>query len=140
RGAHPLAPRAVHGAHRHPQHAAGGARLRLHGLPLPRPAGRARPHADAVPEARAAPDRRLHHRPLRLEAGMPANLGRIERKAMGEHTDRQYESELRELRERLLFMAGKTEEMIALTTRSLVERDSSLAERMIDADREINRL
>ena len=56
------------------------------------------------------------------------------------HTDRQYESELRELRERLLFMAGKVEEMIAGTTRALVERDTIRAQRMIDTDREINRL
>ena len=56
------------------------------------------------------------------------------------HTDTQYEAELKELRERLLMMAGKVEEMIAFTTRSLVERDSILARRMIDADREINRL
>src|SRR5437868_1605802 len=56
------------------------------------------------------------------------------------HTDRQYESELQDLRERLLLMASRVEEMIVLTTRSLVERDSILARRMIDADRDINRL
>jgi len=57
-----------------------------------------------------------------------------------EHTDKQYEAELRDLRERLLFMAGKVEEMIAFTTRSLVERDSDLARQMIEADMDINRL
>jgi phosphate transport system protein len=55
------------------------------------------------------------------------------------HIDSTYEGELRDLRERLLFMAGKVEEMISFTTRSLVERDSVLARRMIDADREVNR-
>jgi phosphate transport system protein len=55
------------------------------------------------------------------------------------HTDREYESELKKLRERLLKMAGRVEEMIADSVRALVERDVELAQRTIDADHLVNR-
>jgi phosphate transport system protein len=55
------------------------------------------------------------------------------------HTDREYESDLKKLRERLLKMAGRVEEMIADSVKSLVERDVELARRTIDADRLVNR-
>jgi phosphate transport system protein len=57
-----------------------------------------------------------------------------------QHTDRDYESELRKLREQLLMMGAKVEEMIASAMRALVERDSALAREMIEFDQEINRL
>jgi phosphate transport system protein len=56
------------------------------------------------------------------------------------HTDREYESELESLRERVLLMGAKVEEMIKSSMRALVERDSVLAQRMIENDHEINRL
>jgi len=56
------------------------------------------------------------------------------------HTDREYEQELAQLREQVLLMGAKVEEMIASAIRALVERDSALARRMIDYDRQINRL
>lgn len=55
------------------------------------------------------------------------------------HTDREYESELKKLRERLLKMAGRVEEMISDSVKSLVERDIDLAQRTIDADHLVNR-
>jgi phosphate transport system protein len=57
-----------------------------------------------------------------------------------EHTDKEYESELKRLREQILYMGAKVEEMIALTMRALVERDDELARRMIEFDHVINRL
>ena len=57
-----------------------------------------------------------------------------------EHTDRQYENELRQLREQLLLMGAKVEEMIASSIKALVERDSDLAHRTIESDHQINRL
>lgn len=57
-----------------------------------------------------------------------------------EHTDREYESELCVLRDELLLMGAKVEEMIAGSIKALVERDSALAQRLIESDREINRL
>jgi phosphate transport system protein len=55
------------------------------------------------------------------------------------HTDREYENELKKLRERLLRMAGRVEEMIADSVRALVERDMALARRTIEADRLVDR-
>jgi phosphate transport system protein len=55
------------------------------------------------------------------------------------HTDREYESELKKLRERLLKMAGRVEEMISDSVKSLVERDLELERRTIDADHLVNR-
>jgi phosphate transport system protein len=55
------------------------------------------------------------------------------------HTDREYESELKKLREHLLRMAGRVEEMISDSVKSLVERDIDLARRTIDADHLVNR-
>ena len=56
------------------------------------------------------------------------------------HTDREYETELRLLRGRLLTMAAKVEQMVGGVLRALVERDSDLARQMIEIDRQINRL
>jgi phosphate transport system protein len=57
-----------------------------------------------------------------------------------EHTDREYEGELHRLREQLLLMGAKVEEMISTSVKALVERDSGLAHRMIEFDHQINRL
>jgi phosphate transport system protein len=57
-----------------------------------------------------------------------------------EHTDREYEGELRKLRDRILLMGAKVEEMIANSVRALVERDTPLAQRMMQFDHQINRL
>jgi len=54
------------------------------------------------------------------------------------HTDRMYESELRQLRERILLMAGKVEKMIAQSVKSLVEYDIELAKETIEADHQVN--
>lgn len=55
-----------------------------------------------------------------------------------EHTDRVYEHELRDLRGRLLLMAGQVEQMIADAVRSLVERDVELAKATIEDDYKVN--
>lgn len=59
---------------------------------------------------------------------------------MKKHTDREYEAELQHLREQVLLMGAKVEEMIASSIRALVTRDSDLARKMIDFDHQINRL
>ncbi len=58
RGADRRAQGRLHHRHRHPQHAAGGARLRLHGLHVSRRAGRVRHHQQDVHRARRPADRR----------------------------------------------------------------------------------
>jgi phosphate transport system protein len=57
-----------------------------------------------------------------------------------EHTNREYEQELRRLREQLLLMGAKVEEMIRGSIRALVERETALAEQMISFDKKINQL
>ena len=57
-----------------------------------------------------------------------------------EHTNREYEQELRRLREQLLLMGAKVEEIIRGSIRALVERETALAEEMILFDKKINQL
>lgn len=54
------------------------------------------------------------------------------------HTDREYEAQLRAVRERLLLMAGRVEEMIASSIRALVDRDPELARDTIRLDRKVD--
>lgn len=55
------------------------------------------------------------------------------------HTDREYDNQLRQLRDKLLLMAGHVEAMIAAAIRSLVERDVDLARRTIGNDHTVNK-
>ena len=57
-----------------------------------------------------------------------------------EHTDREYETELKKVREGLLLMGARVEEMIQKSIQALEARDSDLARRMVEYDRQINRL
>ncbi|MEA3454438.1 MAG: phosphate signaling complex protein PhoU, partial [Candidatus Caldatribacteriota bacterium] len=54
--------------------------------------------------------------------------------------ERQFDQELNALKENLLKMASLAEEAIAKSIKALVERDSTLAQEIIDRDREINLL
>jgi phosphate transport system protein len=56
------------------------------------------------------------------------------------HTDKVYEAELNQLREKLLEMGGKVEAGMVAAVRALTERDSALAEKVKAQDREINRM
>ena len=56
------------------------------------------------------------------------------------HTDKSYDAELDGLRSKLLNLGGKVESEIATSVRALIERDSNLAEEVVGADREVNRL
>lgn len=56
------------------------------------------------------------------------------------HTDREYEGELEKLREKLLLMGAKVEEMIAQAIRSFMEKDLEAARRGIENDRQIDQL
>jgi len=56
------------------------------------------------------------------------------------HIDRDYESELSQLRESLLVMGAQVEKMLRASLRALVERDSVTAESTMALDKEINRL
>lgn len=56
------------------------------------------------------------------------------------HTDREYEAELGRVRDNLLRMTGRVEQMIADSVRALLEGDVVLARRTIDDDHKVNRL
>jgi phosphate transport system protein len=56
------------------------------------------------------------------------------------HTDKAYEAELKQLRERLLEMGGKVESAITQSVRALAERDAELARQVQANDREVNRM
>jgi phosphate transport system protein len=59
---------------------------------------------------------------------------------MKAHTDKTYDAQLDDLRNKLLTLGGKVETEIATSMRALAERDSKLAEQVIAWDREVNRL
>lgn len=56
------------------------------------------------------------------------------------HTDKAFEQDLRDLRERLLAMGAKVETLIANSVKALTDRDSALAENVIKSDKDVNRL
>ncbi|MBX5481687.1 MAG: phosphate signaling complex protein PhoU [Myxococcaceae bacterium] len=56
------------------------------------------------------------------------------------HTDKAFEQDLREIREKLLGMGASVERQIAASMRSLTDRDSKLAEQVKASDQEVNRL
>ncbi len=57
-----------------------------------------------------------------------------------EHTSKQYEQQLRSLKEKLLLIGHKAEIAIADSTRALVERLPSLAQRVVNEDDEVDQL
>ena len=56
------------------------------------------------------------------------------------HTDKKYEEDLKKLRDDILYMGGLVENQIQRAVNSLVDRDSKLAETIIERDHEVNRL
>ena len=56
------------------------------------------------------------------------------------HTAQEYDGELRKIREQLLLMGAKVEEMTVGGIKSLLERDSELARQTIEMDNEVNKL
>jgi phosphate transport system protein len=56
------------------------------------------------------------------------------------HTDREYEAELRELKDKLLRMAGLVEDMIGSATRAFIEGDLDRARQTIQTDGQVNAL
>ncbi len=54
------------------------------------------------------------------------------------HTSQEYEAELRQLKDRLLAMGGRCEQMMSAAIRALEEQDADLARQVEETDREIN--
>lgn len=57
---------------------------------------------------------------------------------MTDHTSRAYEQELRQLKDRLLAMGGRCEQLIQMATRAIEELDTGLAHKVEQTDRAIN--
>jgi len=57
-----------------------------------------------------------------------------------QHTSKQYEQQLRTLKEKLLLIGHKAEVSIADATRALIERRPSLAQRVVDEDDQLDQL
>ena len=55
-----------------------------------------------------------------------------------QHTSRQYERDLQHLRERILFLGGTVEEMIASAMKALLTRDLSIARAVIASDPKVD--
>jgi phosphate transport system protein len=58
--------------------------------------------------------------------------------AESRHTSRQYEQELREIKDGLIYIGALTEKAIDGAMRSLLERDSGLARKVVEGDAEID--
>ncbi len=58
---------------------------------------------------------------------------------MGSHSNKEFEQELRTLRERLATMGGRCEEQLNLAMRALADRDDDLARKVIESDAAIDR-
>lgn len=56
------------------------------------------------------------------------------------HTDKAYEAELSELRQKLLTVGGIVEQAIVRSVQALAARDSAIAREVIENDRRVNRL
>ena len=56
------------------------------------------------------------------------------------HTDKAFEQDLQDLRDKLLVMGAKVESLIADSLRSLTDRDSRLADEVVQSDAEVDRL
>jgi len=56
------------------------------------------------------------------------------------HTDREYEAELGRVRDNLLRMSGRLEQMIADAVRAVLDGDLALARRTIEEDHKVNRM
>jgi len=59
---------------------------------------------------------------------------------VSDHIFKQFDKELKTLKDKLLLMAAKVEERLSDAIRAMVERDQDLAKRTTESDRDINRL
>ena len=121
RGTDHRAERGLHDRDRDAQYAAGGARVRLHGLHVPGRADRIQRDGPVVPEAQAQGNRGLHHRPLRL-----TRKARGQENEMTEHTHKQFDTEMEAIRSGVLTMGGLVETQLARAI-VVLEKDEDTA-------------
>src|SRR5205085_3636908 len=111
--------------HRDAQHAAGGARLRLHRVFLAGPSRGIRAHGQDVHGALGEAHGGLPDREIRL---------------MEQRVVRHFQEELEALQGRLLEMGGLAEERVRAAVQSLGDRDIAAIDRVLRGDEPINEL
>ncbi len=123
----------LHDRDRHAQHAAGGARVRLHRLHVPGRARRIRRDRRHLPQAEEEGNRGLHHRPFRLSNGAPSGNRRAARRrrntAMNEHTHKQFDAEMEAIRSGVLAMGGLVETQLSRAIGLLEDDDDQRRDR-----------
>src|SRR5207253_5319977 len=126
----------LHDRDRHPQHAAGGARLRLHRLHVSRGADRVRHHEQDVHRAQRLTLAGLYHRPLRLDR----SLARTKQMVISDHTAKAFDVDLQELTRMVAEMGGLAEKQVADAVDALAHRDTDRAQQTVAADPDIDAL
>ncbi len=121
----------IHHRHRHPQHAAGGARLPVHRFHVSRRNGRIWRDRQDFHRAGRTPHAGLHHWPLRLRTMCRRSDGIFE---MVNHTIRAFDADLESLDRHISEMGGIAEKMLADAMDALASMNTELAQRVIATD------
>src|SRR5581483_1330687 len=122
---------------RDPQHAAGGARLRIHRLHVSGRADRVRRHQKRLHCAARSAHAGLYHRPLRLTLKVNA-MSEVTTRI--DHTTKAFDADLQDITRKVAEMGGLAERQIADAVQALVDRDVDLGGRVIATDPSIDAL
>src|SRR4029077_6036639 len=137
RGADRRTETGLHDRDRDPQHAAGGARVGLHGFHVSRRIDRVRLDHPHVHLAGRSPHPGLHHRPLRLMSALGNTRQRL---MVDQHTAKAFDVDLQDLARMVAEMGGLAEKQIADAIDALAKRDGRLAQRVVGLDPTIDAL
>src|SRR6266571_3512885 len=129
RGARARVEERLYDRDRHPQHAAGSARIGLHGVYVSRRNGGIRRDRRGFHQAEEERDGRLHHRTVRLTRS--GDMG-------SEHLSKQYDSDLETLRSGVLQMGGLVEAQIRGAIDAFATGDQSLIDQVIANEPRVN--
>src|SRR5690606_16768447 len=126
----------LHHRHRHPFHAAGGARQPEDRVLPPRQADRGGKDRRDLHQSRAEADARLHHGPHRLSPGTDIRMST----SPNEHIVSRYEDELTNLAQSISEMGGEVEAAVSNAVRALLKLDHALARANIANDKKIDEM
>src|SRR4051794_27130829 len=133
RGADPRAARPLFDRDRHPQHAAGRARVTAHRLLSPGRARRVRQDVGDFHQSARATHAGLYHRPIRL-------IGALMMQQASGHTLKAFDEDIERLRALISQMGGLAEHAIDEAMRCLVQRDVDGASRIVQDDKKLDAL
>src|SRR6266699_2885446 len=129
RGARARVEERLYDRDRHPQHAAGSARIGLHGVYVSRRNGGIRRDRRGFHQAEEERDGRLHHRPVRLTRS--GTMG-------SEHLSKQYDNDLETLRSGVLQMGGLVESQIRGAIDAFAHGNQDLIDQVIANEARVN--